>query len=91
MIVRWQSDIVTQKKAYFPFVINLITQTIEKYRRGGVYIEVLRNYALMGHLNVSGQHNNMDICYLNYNPYQSCHAAIAWLSSFGFGQIAGSH
>jgi len=36
MNVRWQSDLLIKMKAYFLFVITLITRTIERYRKGRV-------------------------------------------------------
>ena len=38
IIVRWQSDIVStrHREEYFLFVMNLITRTKDKYRRGGL-------------------------------------------------------
>jgi len=49
MIVRWQSDlviIIIQKKAYFLFVINLITQTKRKIQKREE-IDFLWSYALI--------------------------------------------
>ena len=34
MIVVWQADLVNTKKVYF-LIVNLITRTKDKYRKGG--------------------------------------------------------